>query len=81
MWPTITISPPMTDVQCLSLRSMTEVWPVQHLILEDEHSCQSRNKGVIQDQLCRSKDKSFQEEGDDGNRPASHNHIIRRMAT
>jgi len=52
-----------------------------HLILEDENSFQSRNKAVVQDKPCRSEDRSFQEGGDDGNCPTSHNHIIRRMKT
>ena len=42
-----------------------------HLILEDEHSCQNRNKVVVRDQPCKSEDKLSQEEGDDG-RASSH---------
>jgi len=41
-----------------------------HLILEDKHSCQSRNKVVVQDQPCRSEDRSSQEGGDDGKLPS-----------
>ena len=29
-WPIITIRPPMSDVRCLSLKPMTEVWPVHN---------------------------------------------------
>ena len=49
--------------------------------MEDEHSFQSRNKVVVRDQPCRFEDRSSKEGGDDGNRPATHNPIIRRMKT
>ena len=41
-----------------------------HLILEDEHSFQSRNKVVVRDQPCRSEDRSSQERRDDGRAPS-----------
>jgi len=43
-----------------------------HLILEDEHSFQTKNKAVVEDQPCRSEDKTSQEGGDDGNHPATY---------
>ena len=48
----------------------------EHLILEDEPSFQNRNKVVVRDQTCRSKDRSSQEGGDDGNHPATYIHIM-----
>jgi len=42
-----------------------------HLIQEDEHSCQSKNKAAVRDRPCRSEDRSSQEGGDDGNYPAT----------
>jgi len=40
-----------------------------HLILEDEHSFQSRDKAVVRDQPCRSEDRFSQEGGDDDKAP------------
>jgi len=42
-----------------------------HLIQEDEHSCQSKNKVIVRDRPCRSEDRSSQEGGDDGYHPAT----------
>jgi len=43
-----------------------------HSILEDEHSCQSKNKVAVPDRPCRFEDRSSQEGGDDGNHPATY---------
>jgi len=43
-----------------------------HLILEDEHSCQSKNTAVVRDRPCRYEDRSSQEGEDDGNYPATY---------
>ena len=48
----------------------------EHLIQEDEHNCQSKNKVVVRDQPCRSEDKTSQEGGDDRNHPATYIHIM-----
>ena len=47
------------------------ITPIGHLIQEEEHSCQSKKKAAIQDRPCRTKDRSSQEGGDDGNHPTT----------
>ena len=47
-----------------------------HLIQEDEHSCQNKNKVDVRDRAYRSEDRSSQEGGDDGNHPATYIPII-----
>ena len=47
-----------------------------HLIMEDDHSCQSRNNATVRDQPYRSEDRTSQEGGDDGNHPATYIHIM-----
>jgi len=41
-----------------------------HLIQEDEHSFQSKNKVVVRDQPCRYEDRSSQEGGDNDRAPS-----------